>query len=146
MKIKKIANSVGLVGNVTNEYSESIQDSYACAYVNGFHGKVLWTNSEPTSEMSIGTKISLSSADYDMLEVIFVDNVSSAEKGILSVRMIKGYNWRLSNIVNNVMTYRLITRNSDTEFTVGNGFAGTEVQERRCVPLYVIGYKTGLFE
>lgn len=95
--------------------------------------------------MSAGAKISLSSADYDMLEVIFVDNVASAEKGTLSVRMIKGYNWRLGNIVNNVMTYRLITRNSDTEFTVGNGFAGTEIQERRCVPLYVMGYKTGLF-
>lgn len=33
-KIKKVANSVGLVANVTNEYSESTQDSYSCDYVN----------------------------------------------------------------------------------------------------------------
>lgn len=33
-KIKKVANSVGLVANVTNEYSESKQESYDCDYVN----------------------------------------------------------------------------------------------------------------
>lgn len=139
-KASEVVNS--LEGNETDKAPsvQTINNEFSL-----IKGQILWTNPNPTNEMSAGAKISLSSADYDMLEVIFVDNVASAEKGTLSVRMIKGYNWRLSNIVNNVMTYRLITRNSDTEFTVGNGFAGTEIQERRCVPLYVMGYKTGLF-
>lgn len=46
MKIKKIANSVGLVGNVTNEYSESTQDSYSCNYINIIEGKGYYSTEE----------------------------------------------------------------------------------------------------
>lgn len=50
MKIKKISNSVGLVGNVTNQYSESTQDSYGCAYINN----IVKENIYSTEEVKIG--------------------------------------------------------------------------------------------
>lgn len=50
MKIKKISNSVGLVGNVTNQYSESTQDSYGCAYINN----IVKENIYSTEEVQIG--------------------------------------------------------------------------------------------
>lgn len=50
MKIKKISNSVGLVGNVTNQYSESTQDSYSCDYIN----KIVKENIYSTEEIVIG--------------------------------------------------------------------------------------------
>ena len=50
MKIKKISNSVGLVGNVTNQYSESTQDSYSCDYIN----KIVKENIYSTEEVQIG--------------------------------------------------------------------------------------------
>lgn len=49
-RIKKVANSVGLVANVTNEYSESTQDSYGCAYINN----IVKENIYSTEEKQIG--------------------------------------------------------------------------------------------
>ena len=43
-KVIKAKNSVGLVGNVTNTYSESKQDSYSCDYVNNFVYDTGWQN------------------------------------------------------------------------------------------------------
>ncbi len=50
MKIKKISNGVGLVGNVTNQHSESTQDSYSCDYIN----KIVKENIYSTEEIVIG--------------------------------------------------------------------------------------------
>ena len=50
MKIKKISNGVGLVGNVTNQHSESTQDSYSCDYIN----KIVKENIYSTEEVQIG--------------------------------------------------------------------------------------------
>lgn len=50
MKIKKISNGVGLVGNVTNQHSESTQDSYSCDYIN----KIVKENIYSTEEKQIG--------------------------------------------------------------------------------------------
>lgn len=65
MKIKKIANSVGLVGNVTNEYSESKQDSYACDFING---TVLYDNEEGTTG---NITLSETSANFRYLEIFY---------------------------------------------------------------------------
>ena len=65
MKIKKIANSVGLVGNVTNEYSESKQDSYSCDYLNnvtGFTPKILNMKGGSSQSISASTTAPLNFA------------------------------------------------------------------------------------
>lgn len=107
--------------------------------------KILWTNPNPTDDFDPQT-ITLSSSDYDILEWYFNGNVqSSTALPCDSNRSIKGYGTRLNSIVSNTMTYREIARNSDTSFSVGAGYSGADIQNRRCVPLYVVGIKNGLF-
>lgn len=64
----KAKNSVGLIGNVTDVYSESTQDSYTCNYVNGkVDGTILYENSDGTTD-----NITLSetpSGNYNFIEI-----------------------------------------------------------------------------
>lgn len=155
MKIKKIANSVGLVGNVTNEYSESKQDSYSCDFVNGFHGEVLWTNSDPTSGISSGTTISLSSADYDILKVVW--KRSTKQNFIYTYETLKGSDIEFycnSTQGDNVpwVRSRALKYVDDTTYTVDTCYlqfcnsTSRSTETTGCVPIYIVGYKTGLFE
>lgn len=107
-------------------------------------GQILWTNSSPTSDFSSQT-ITLSSGDYDFLEIFFCSNVQSENKTFEIRKTIKNYAVTLSTVVQNVNTYRIVRFTDATHLAVERGYTGTDVQDRRCVPLYVIGYKTGLF-
>lgn len=107
-------------------------------------GQILWTNSRPTSDFSSQT-ITLSSGDYDFLEIFFCSNVQSENKTFEIRKTIKNYDVTLSTVVQNVNTYRIVRFTDATHLAVESGYTGTDVQDRRCVPLYVIGYKTGIF-
>ena len=150
MRIKKVSQSRVVAGEVIQENgTASASNVYSASAtnnkLNNLIGSILWTNSNPTSDFA-PQDITLSSNDYDILEWYFNGNVqSSTAIPCDSNRSIKGYGARLNSIVSNNMTYREIARNSDTSFTVGAGYLGDEIQNRRCVPLYVVGYKTGLF-
>lgn len=137
---------------VYNQYSESTTDGYSCDYINGINGKVLWTNPNPASNFSTQT-ITLSSNDYDVLEIIF--NQGTSQNKIFSQKIIKGYSTSLQcNIsANNTIYHRWrdITYVDDTTYNVASGYQqitdsdtpGTA--DSAIIPLYVIGYKTGLF-
>lgn len=112
--------------------------------ISNIKGTILWTNSSPTSDFSSQT-ITLSSGDYDFLEIIFCSNVQSPNKTFEIRKTIKNYDVTLSTVVQNVNTYRIVRFTDATHLAVESGYAGTDVQDRRCAPLYVIGYKTGLF-
>lgn len=74
--ICKAKNSVGLIGNVTDIYSESTQDSYSCEYINNkVDGVALYENNDGTT-----SNITLSeepSGNYDFIEIygISSDNI-----------------------------------------------------------------------
>lgn len=106
--------------------------------------QILWTNSNPTSDFSSQT-ITLSSSDYDFLEIFFCSNVQSINKTFEIRKTIKNYDVTLSVVVQNANTYRIVRFTDATHLAVESGYSGTDVQDRRCVPLYVIGYKTGIF-
>ena len=144
MRIKKVSQTTSTQAQVIDGYSTSTTDSYSCNYVNGSVGKILWTNSSPTSDFSSQT-ITLSSGDYDFLEIFFCSNVQSNNKTFEIRKTIKNYDVTLSTVVQNVNTYRIVRFTDATHLAVESGYAGTDVQDRRCVPLYVIGYKTGAF-
>lgn len=112
--------------------------------INNITGTILWENPNPTADFS-SQEITLTSSDYDILEIFFCSNTQSPNKTFEFRKTIKNYNITLSVIVNNVNTYRVVTFLSDNRLSVGNGYSGTDMQDRRCVPLYIIGYKTGLF-
>lgn len=55
MRIKKVSQVAGLVGGVTNEYSESTTDAYACDYVNNEIDEIYEKSDYSISEQVIGT-------------------------------------------------------------------------------------------
>lgn len=117
-------------------------------------GKILWTNSNPTSSFASQT-ITLSSDDYDMYEIIFFNYVNT--KDFSSVKSIKGQNAIMGSPIyynnNNFYGTRRCVYVSDTQLQIGNCWtvinnnATTTPQASNTwnIPVYVIGYKTGLF-
>ena len=113
--------------------------------------KVLWTNPNPTSSF-LSQTITLSSDDYDMLEVFY--KIGNNETNIITQKIIKGYGTLLQcNIVANNNIYhrfRTFDRTNDTKYSVGSGYqqitnSGTSSQaDSSIIPIYIIGYKTGL--
>ena len=69
MRIKKVSQVAGLVGGVSNTYSESTNDAYSCDYVNEtFGGTVLYDNS---TGGTFPVTISDNYANYSKIEVYF---------------------------------------------------------------------------
>lgn len=120
--------------------------------------KLLWTNPNPNNAFS-PQDITLNSDDYDILEIYYYDwsGDSNSYKDLLVQRAIKGYNFLLhSQITYNDKAYagnRRVTYVNDTTLHFQNTHGiiddssfNTGLFAKWNVPLYVIGYKTGLFE
>ena len=115
----------------------------------GITGTILWTNPSPTSSFTT-QNIALSSSDYDILEIIFKS--ANNQTNCSSFKILKGLGGLMIstsiNFTSNNIYIRGLTRNSDTSYTVSSGYTlGTsKVQnDAVCIPVYVVGYKTGLF-
>ena len=153
MRIKKTSETRALAGNIVNAYSESQNSAYSSKYCNeAFGGTVLWTNPSPTSNFD-GQNIALNSSDYDCYEIIY-KVYKTEDYYINSGRTPKGHGKRIMQIAgtNNEGPYnyiRDITYNSDTSLTIGacNVYwaSSTTTNNAQMIPVYVIGYKTGLF-
>lgn len=122
--------------------------------VNDMKGTILWENPSPTANFS-PQEITLTSSDYDCLEIYYYDWIDT--KRMKSQKVIKG-----ANILINASFYangnfftssRPLTYNSDTSYSVGacvalygsSSFLINQAINYVCVPVYIIGYKTGLF-
>ena len=105
--------------------------------LNGIKGKVLWTNQNPSSTFTSQT-ITLNSDDYDLFEIIYSYNTSNLYTS--SVRGIKGKGVLLTTITANGAIRRIISYISDTSLSVES-----ITDNDSLIPLYVIGYKTGIF-
>ena len=103
-------------------------------------GKILWTNANPESNFDPQT-ITLNSSDYDMLLFIYKGYHNGNVQ--YSTQIIKGASTRLIFMGGSEYFYRSCTYVDDTTYSVAGESAN---QNSRCIPLYVIGYKTGLFE
>ena len=128
------------IDNLTKEYNNLV-------------GKILWTNPDPTSEFSAQT-ITLSSDDYDILEIFFKNAYDSDY--IYSQKIAKGKNTYLQcNHVAGTRTiyhrYRQMTYidNLNYSFTTGtqqSTYASSiEDSSLYVIPIYIVGYKTDLF-
>ena len=111
--------------------------------------KILWTNPNPNADFA-NQEITLSSDDYDVLEWYYRSDVSG--NLCFAQKSIKGYGTQLlfSSLSSGSKQWvRRIPRTSDTKFQVYDGRqldGGTGTNANgQCVPLYVVGYKTGLF-
>lgn len=138
---KKISKE-NILGNIENGISVLTNQ------VLNITGQILWTNSNPTSEFSAQT-ITLSSSDYDLLEVFY--KKTKDDMFVNSTRFFKGTCSLLFQIDNSFVIFeRTISDATDTTLTFTEGKIYTTqgtitTQNSRCIPLYIIGYKTGLF-
>lgn len=121
----------------------------------GLKGKVLWTNPNPNNPFNSQT-ITLNSSDYDLLEIFYYDYDSLSERGCLSARVIKGKNTTLQSMFRDgndeFIGERKIKYTSDTKLSVLDNYSivransfDRKVYNDWNVPIYVIGYNTGLF-
>lgn len=120
-------------------------------------GTILWTNPSPTSDFT-AQNITLSSDDYDVLEFYYAFQPEKTQ--VFAEKTLKGSGVQLNTIINlssgveqaNGVRQRAVDYINDTTYSIADclerGVAGTSVpivRNDRIIPLYVVGYKTGLF-
>lgn len=133
-------NKTSIVGAI-NENKENID---------GIKGTILWTNSNPSNSFA-GQQITLSEniANYDLYEVIFVEYAGNLPYGS-SGRIPVTHTTNIGCIAN-VFVRRSITAINENKLTFGDGqrctsFNGNWITDNvRIIPVYVIGYKLGIF-
>lgn len=151
MRIKKVSQTTSTQAQVVDGYSTSTTDSYSANYVNNLTGKLLWTNSSPTADFA-DQDITLSSDDYDVLEFYYRSDIGG-NRG-QSIRVLKGYGVEFDMYSTSVATRtwrRRAVFTNNTKYHFENCIQleqgqTTTTHNEYCVPLYVIGYKTGLFD
>ena len=144
--VESSENNINL--NLSSTYTNALNQQ-----INTWKGTLLWTNSSPTSSFS-AQDINLSSSDYDLLEVIWWNKAN--EKKAFSTKILKGSGARLYDVyVSNASKFgirsRGLTYSSDIKYTATECLKyvmsdnAVTTENDACVPLYIIGYKTGLF-
>lgn len=141
---------------ISNEYNNANNMAYSCDYVNkAFGGTILWTNPNPTDDFSNQT-ITLNSSDYDAYELIYARSKSQNIR-YSTGRIPKGSSFNIFVFAGEesggYLSYRYRNLNyvSDTSLSVSNCIqkivneTTTGTANATCIPLYIIGYKTGLF-
>ena len=132
--------------NSTNPVENSVIKNYVDTQIstvsNNIHnGFILWQNSDPTVPISSDLVISLNSSDYDVYEVFYAHNTTNTT--YLSMKSIKGYGILLITLLGTNPYRRVVEYVSDTSLKIR---AQEQSQNDLAIPLYIIGYKTELFE
>lgn len=113
-------------------------------------GTILWENPNPSASSFNAQNIQLNSSDYDCYEIIYLASVVS-EKVMSSGRIVKGSGTVLQFVYNRsgttITASRWTNYISATSLSFDESYDSSNVgsNNARCVPLYVIGYKTGMF-
>lgn len=112
-------------------------------------GDLLWTNSNSLVGFA-AQNITLSSDDYDVLEFYYNNDLTAPTMDTIKVQ--KGFGAHMSYMSNGSLRWwaRRISYVDDTTFSVPDcvliNSSGLSVDNDKCIPLYVIGYKIELFE
>ena len=141
-----------LIGTeVTNsmEGTESNKAPSVQAVKNYINSKmqILWTNPNPTQEISETTNISLASSDYDMIEIYYVQETNKQDL-MYSIKILKGKHTRMRiSTTDGANIYRGMTYLSDTSYRIDLPYSDVSLSNINslAIPVYIIGYKTGMF-
>jgi hypothetical protein len=130
---------------ILNVYNTSTKNAYSSDYMNNHqtNAKILWANPNPTSEFTSQT-ITLSSSNYDYYEII--SKVNDTLDYFVNQASIKGFGTRTQLATLGGFVFRNIGFADNTHLDVGN-ISGSDSgkSNKQLIPIYVIGYKTGLF-
>ena len=112
--------------------------------ISGLKGNVLWINPNPNNAISNALNITLSSDDYDFLEIITKQTTTDSRSYITKIP--KGSDGRIYVItLTGICAVRNIRYDSDTSYTLGTISGGGQTCDSTwCIPLKIIGYKTNL--
>ena len=141
-----------LIGTeVTNsmEGTESNKAPSVQAVKNYINSKIqiLWANPNPTQGISEITNISLASSDYDMIEIYYVQETNKQDL-MYSIKILKGKSTRMRiSTTDGANIYRGITYISDTSYRIDLPYSDASLPNiyALAIPVYIIGYKTGMF-
>ena len=112
--------------------------------INTLKGKMLWKNNNPTINFN-AQNVNLLDSDWDYYEVIYGANTSSDSK-LMSAKSIKGRGCKLNSKVDaNGICDREIQYKSQELLYIHGAFVNNSTRNEYLIPLYIIGYKTGLF-
>lgn len=121
--------------------------------IGGLKGEILWTNPDPSVGFA-NQQLTLSSDDYDLLEVFFYDYIRTNRFN--SVKIPKGEKANMFSLFdyNGSMYMGRRTADNDGDTTVsisgcysiitGSGI-DVRLSDEWMIPVYIVGYKTGLF-
>ena len=151
MDIFEWTEEIPVTANNLNEMQNTLGGNF------GLKGKLLWKNISPTSSFP-SQNITLSSSDYDVLEIYYNQGTSNTK--CWCVKVIKGYGTDLTLLINfnaGVSSQSIdgrargISYVNDTTYAIsdclersGSGTTAPGVNNGGLIPLYIIGYKTGL--
>lgn len=131
-----------------NEIKTAVNDNYA--KINGLKGTLLWTNLSPSTLLPSDTNITLSESDsnYDILGVFF--KTANDGTDVEYSQTLVGNNFNIGAIgYEGAGLRRRIVRNSDTSYTI-KAYNGETLSDsgtgKYIIPIYIIGFKTGVFE
>jgi len=116
--------------------------------IKSLRGQILWANPNPLNDFP-AQNISLNSNDYDCYEVIYYGSKTGANV-FNTGKIPKGKNSFLQQCYQTGATPMIRAREidyvSDTVFYVQQGLVnGSNNNDHVNIPVYIIGYKTGLF-
>ena len=150
MRIKKVTETTPVQAEVVDSLDgNSTTNPPSVRAVNeefsNVKGKILWTNPNPNNAISSALDITLSSGDYDFLEIITKQTATDNRSYVAKIP--KGSDGRIYVItLTGICAVRNIRYNSDTSYTFGTISGGGETSDATwCIPLYAVGYKNGLF-
>ena len=151
MRIKKVTQTTPVQAEVVDSLDgNSTTNAPSVRAVNeglgNVRGQILWTNPNPTIAFEPQI-INLSSDDYDFYEIIITPTINTVDNYIEVVKGIKGKGTYLKYFTSDGNVYRRKVDYVDgTKLTIENPTTSNGTLDNiNIIPLYVIGYKTGLF-
>lgn len=128
----------------TNSVQNNVVKSYVDTSIANIKPKILWTNPNPTTGIS-GQTITLASNDCDML--LWIIKRTADADFLISATIINEYNVFMNTVTGGGLTARKgATYLGNNVYEIGQTTLGDGTQDNNyLVPLYVIGYNTGLF-
>lgn len=140
-EIKSVVNTnYGEVGDITN--LTTTDKSSVVNAINSMQGTILWTNSNPNTTFS-AQNVTLSSSDFDFYEIIY-KQANDIDRTFNSGLILENTGTIL-NFNTTTLYFRVVSANSKTNIHFDNGQVGSAASSNALIPLYIIGYKTGLF-
>lgn len=154
-KIRKVRSLIGAVGVVSDSYSTNSEVVYNAPYINAQNGKVLWRNSKPSNSFS-AQNITLTSSDYDTYEIIFKVRATNDDGNriISGGKILKRYGTRLfvpyASEMGSLIYSRAVDYVSDKilqfyDCQYAHGTTTRITNNEYIIPLYIVGYKTNIF-